>query len=442
MDRVSLRKVLGENGLRNLVTTEVSTLGDLLIRAYDLDPLRDALVMPNRRATYADLHGGATRVARALLAMGVEPGEHVAILVPNCVEYVEVLLGISLLGCVAVPLNTRLKSAELGFIARDARVVAIVTSRHADDPEDFCRLLQDALDHDPALYLRRRLLVRGSGTGAFLGANEFLGAALQVSATTVEEARRRIRVRQPALIVYTSGTTANPKGCVLSHEAATRGPVERARYRLHSSGPDVTWGAGPLCHIGTLAPFIGSLGVAGTFVTDTYFEPGRALKLMHETGVTLAWPWFPAIVQGLIGHESFNPDRLASLQYLFLIAPPTLVDQVQDLLPRCEVIQACGMTETAGIFALCSQDESRESRSTTHGKAAPGVEVRIVDPQSGADCANGVLGEIWVRGYNVMEGYWNTPDLTMKATSPDKWLKTGDLYTRLENGSLIFGGRI
>jgi acyl-CoA synthetase (AMP-forming)/AMP-acid ligase II len=427
--------------LSKLVTTEVSSLGDLLIRAYDLHPHRDALVLPYRRATYADLHEGATRVARALLAMGVEPSEHVAILIPNCVEYVEVLLGIALLGCVAVPLNTRLKPVELGFIIRDARVVAIITSRHADDPADFGHLLKEALDHDPAPYLRHRLFVRGLGTDTFLGANEFLGAALQVSASLAEEARRRVRVRQPALIVYTSGTTANPKGCVLSHEAATRGPVERARYRLSSSRPDVTWGAGPLFHIGTLAPFIGSLGVAGTFVTDTYFEPGRALKLMYETSVTLAWPWFPAIVQGLIGHESFEPDRLASLQYLFLIGPPTLVDQVQDLLPRCEIIQACGMTETAGIFALCSQEEGRESRSTTHGKAAPGVEVRIVDPQSAADCADGVLGEIWVRGYNVMEEYWNAPELTRKAISPDKWLKTGDLYTRLDNGSLIFGGR-
>src|SRR6202012_305088 len=148
--------------------------------------------------------------------------------------------------------------------------------------------------HEPAPHLLHRLLARGSGTDSFLGADELASAAQKISTSKVEEARRRVRVRQPALIVYTSGTTANPKGCVLSHEAATRGPVERARYRLSSSGPDVTWGAGPLCHIGTLAPFIGSLGVGGTFVTDTYFEPERALRLMYETRVTLAWPWFPA----------------------------------------------------------------------------------------------------------------------------------------------------
>jgi acyl-CoA synthetase (AMP-forming)/AMP-acid ligase II len=243
------------------------------------------------------------------------------------------------------------------------------------------------------------------------------------------------------LIIYTSGTTANPKGCVLSHEAATRGPVERARYRLKAAVPDVTWGAGQLFHIGTLSPFIGSLGVAGTFLTDTYFDPGRALKLMYERGVTLAWPWFPAIVQGLIGHESFDSQKLKDLRYLFLIASPTLVDEVQAVLPQCEVLQACGMTETAGIFALSGPDEHRASRSNTQGKPAPGVEVRIVNPRTGHDCPKGEIGEIWVRGYNVMEEYWAAPELTQKAVTADGWLKTGDLYTQLENGSLIFGGR-
>jgi acyl-CoA synthetase (AMP-forming)/AMP-acid ligase II len=427
--------------LNDVVTTEVSTLGDLLLRGYDLHPSRHALLLPSQRATYAGLYEGALRVSRALLSLGIRPGEHIAILIPNCVEYAEVLLGIAMLGCVAVPLNVRLKPVELSFIIRDAEVVALMTSRHADDPVDFPELLRQALDHDPPPYLKHRLLARGAGKSGFTDAKAFLRGADRVPAPHVDEARRRVRVRQAALIVYTSGTTANPKGCLLSHEAATRGPVERARYRLKAPGPDVTWGAGPLFHIGTLAPFIGSLGVAGTFVTDTYFDPGRALDLMYEAGVTLAWPWFPAIVQGLIDHENFDSKKLTSLRYLFLIAAPTLVDDVQQRLPQCEVLQACGMTETAGIFALSSPTEERQSRSNTHGKAAPGVEVRIVNPETGEHCADGVMGEIWVRGYNVMEEYWMAPELTQKALTSDKWLKTGDLYTQLENGSLVFGGR-
>jgi len=436
-----LADVRREIPLSTIVLSEVSTLGDLLLRGCERQPDREALVLPSARATYSELFRGALRVARALLSVGVRPREHVAILMPNCIEYAEALLGISILGCVAVPLNTRLKSVEIGYIIRDAQVVALVTSRHTDDPVDFPALLRNALDDDPPACLKHRVLARGGGESGFEDADSFLSGAENVPAELVEEARRRVSVRQPALIIYTSGTTANPKGCVLSHEATTRGPVERARYRLKTDLPDVTWGAGPLFHIGTLAPFVGSLGVAGTFLTDTYFDPGRALKLMYDEGVTLAWPWFPAIVQGLIGHESFDPRRLKNLRYLFLIASPTLVDEVQTVLSECEVLQACGMTETGGIFALSDPDENRASRSYTQGKPSPGVEVRLVNPQTGTDCAKAEIGEIWVRGYNVMEEYWSAPELTRKALTADGWLKTGDLYTQLENGSLVFGGR-
>lgn len=162
---------------------------------------------------------------------------------------------------------------------------------------------------------------------------------------------------------------------------------------------------------------------------------------MEQHGVTLAWPWFSAIVQGLIDHPTFDPNKLEKLRYLFMIAPPTLVDRVQDVLPQTEVLQACGMTETAGIFALCGPDDSRYERSNTNGKAAPGIEVRIVDPETGIDNREGVMGEIWVRGYNVMEGYWDAPGKTAETLTEDRWLRTGDLYTRLPGGALIFGGR-
>jgi fatty-acyl-CoA synthase/long-chain acyl-CoA synthetase len=129
------------------------------------------------------------------------------------------------------------------------------------------------------------------------------------------------------------------------------------------------------------------------------------------------------------------------LRYLFLIAPPTIVNTVQGLLPGTEIIQACGMTETAGIFALCDRDDSAESRATSHGKPAPGIEVRIVDPETETELPNGHLGEIWVRGYNVMDKYWAAAEKTSQSLTPDGWLKTGDAYTRLANGSLVFGGR-
>ena len=130
-----------------------------------------------------------------------------------------------------------------------------------------------------------------------------------------------------------------------------------------------------------------------------------------------------------------------NLRRLFLIAPETLVARVQGLLPQTEVLQACGMTETAGVFAMSAEDEPPASRSRSQGKAVPGVDVRIVDPETGADLPAGRMGEILVRGYCLMEGYYGDPQKT-RATIADGWLRTGDLYVMTENGSLVFSGRL
>ena len=228
---------------------------------------------------------------------------------------------------------------------------------------------------------------------------------------------------------------------MLTHEALTRGPVERADRRFRSSAHDVTWGGGPLFHIGSFAPFLGVIGTGGTYLTDVVFDAGRALDLMEQERVTAAWPWFPAILQPLIDHPDFRPERLASLRKALLIAPQTLVERVQALFPQVEVMQACGMTETAGIFALCGPDETQEQRATSQGKAVPGVEVRIVDPESGAPMPYDKVGEILVRGYCVMSGYYRSPEKTAEAIDADGWLHTGDLYAQSADGRLTFNGR-
>lgn len=424
------------------ITTEISTLGDLLLRSAADHPGRLAIVMPEARATFAELRDGALRVARALLGLGLRPGQRIALLIPNSIAFAEGIFGIALCGCVAVPLNARHRAGELGYIIGNADVAAILTSRDPADPVDFLAILDQALALPSTAPGRPHMVVlRGEGQGDAIGRASFLQRAKAVDGDAIEHIRRGVRVRDPALILYTSGTTAHPKGCVLTHEAVTRGPVERARYRLSCGGLDVTWAAGQLFHIGSLSPFVGSVGAAGTFLCDSWFEPGRAIALMEEHGATLAWPWFSAIAQGIIDHPGFAATRFASLRHLFLIAHPTLVERVQALLPRCEVIQACGMTETAGIFALSDPQEDRHSRSTTHGKPYAGVDVRIVDPDTGADQPDGRMGEILVRGFNVMEGYWAAPEKTHEALDEAGWLRSGDLYTRLPGGSLVFGGR-
>jgi acyl-CoA synthetase (AMP-forming)/AMP-acid ligase II len=299
----------------------------------------------------------------------------------------------------------------------------------ADDPKHL--RLNDA----PRLQFTG--LLRGPSRPGFLGRSEFDRLALTIDSKRVDAARCCVRVRDIAMVLYTYGTTAKPKGCLLTHEALTRGPVERAANRLTTGARNVTWGAGPLFHIGSLGPFLGTLGVGGTYLTDAYFEPGRALQLMVRERVTAAWAWFPAIVQALLDHPSFDARQLQSLRVMLVICPPPLMQRLQSLFPQAVVLQACGMTETAGIFAVSDRLESAKERATRQGLPEPGIEVRIVDLESADEAGPGVVGELLVRGYCVLGGYFGDPGKTA-ATLADGWLHTGDLYSRGFDGSLTF----
>ncbi len=433
--------------------SEVCTVADLLIRSAARYPDRKALVLPEFSLTYSELRDAAVDVARGIIGLGIAPRSHIGILANNSRELVASIFGATLANCVAVPLNARHKSTELGFIIENADLALILTTaadtRFVDFRESLLGALpslatasvEGPLDLPEAPKLRRVVLLEGDAPRGFMHRAAFTQIAASVPGERVDEARRRTRLRDIAIIIYTSGTTANPKGCMLAHEALTRGPVERADKRFRSTDHDVTWGGGPLFHIGSFAPFLGSIGTGGTYITDVVFDAGRALDLMERERVTAAWPWFPAILQPLLDHPDFRPERLATLRKALLIAPQPLVERVQRLFPKVEFMQACGMTETAGIFALCGPDETNEQRATSQGMAVPGIEVRIVDPETGAPLPPDSVGEILVRGYCVMSGYYRAPEKTAEALDEGGWLHTGDLYAQSPDGRLTFNGR-
>lgn len=433
--------------------TEVCTVADALVRSANRYATRPALKMPQLSMTYSELLEASVEVARGIIGLEIAPRSHIGILANNSSELVSALFGAMLANCVAVPLHARHKSSELAYIIENADLALILTTaadtRHVDFRASLTGALpglaqsssSHALNLPEAPRLRGVVVLEGEASQGFVTKQEFARVAASIGLDQVNTARLATRVRDTALIIYTSGTTANPKGCLLTHEAVTRGPIERASRRFRSQDHDITWGGGPLFHIGSLAPFIGAIGTGGTYVTDVFFDAGRALDLLEQERVTVAWPWFPAILQPLLDHPAFRPERLAALRKALLIAPPALVRSMQALLPQTEFMQACGMTETAGIFALAGSDETPEQRATSQGKAVPGIDVKIVDMVSGEDLPEDRVGEILVRGYCVMEGYYRSPEKTAEALDPDGWLHTGDLYSRGPDGRLTFHGR-
>ncbi|ABE36234.1 AMP-binding enzyme family protein [Paraburkholderia xenovorans LB400] len=435
------------------VWTEVTPIGDLLVRAASRHPDRDAVVFPDDRYTYAEVLRRAMLVARGLLSLGVRPRDHVGILCTNGIEFIEGLFGVALAGAVAAPINARYKVNELKYIASNADLVAILTTGDADAYVDFPDVFVQAfpelsssealgLDLESAPRLRNVILLSGSERPGFISRERLLELAARVSEEDVHVARSRVRLRDIGLLLYTSGTTANPKGCLLSHEAVTRGPVERATIRFGLKVADVTWGAGPLFHIGSLSPFLGSIGAAGTYVTDAFFDAGRALDLLIREKPTVMFPWFPAIMQALMNHEKWDPAKLSSVRSILLIGPRPLLDKVQAALPQVELVASCGMTETAGIYAVSDVSETVEQRATGHGRPCSGIEARIVSLSDGSEVTDSTPGEILLRGYCVMEGYYRDPANTRKALDAEGWLHTGDLYSRTPDGRLMFHDRI
>lgn len=433
---------------------EVSPIGDMLVRGAARHPERDAIVFPQQRCSYRDLLDGALHVARALLALQIRPGEHVGLMAANGREFVEAFFGIVLLGCVAVPLHARHKAGELAYIIENADLAAVLTTGDAGDYLNFTAVLRAALPSlataaDPARLalpeaprLRSTILLRGDDQPGFLGRADLDRLASATDTAQVHTARHRVRVRDTTAILYTSGTTAHPKGCLLSHEALGRGAVERARRRFRRAGHGVAWGAGPLFHIGSLAPFLGAIGSGGTYLTDTFFDAGRALALIARERADTIFPWFPAIVRALLDHPDFDPGRFPALRSFVTIGPAALIERIQRLFPTAELIQACGMTETAGIYAITAPGDSVLERTRSNGKPAPGIEVCITDLETGAPAAPGTVGEILVRGYCVTEGYYRDPVKTAEAIDAERWLHTGDLYLQDADGSLVFHGRL
>jgi acyl-CoA synthetase (AMP-forming)/AMP-acid ligase II len=420
------------------------TLGDLLAEAARREPGRAALVLPDQSRSYAELWDGAQRVARGLSALGVGRGDHVGLLMPNSAELVESLFGIALLGAVVVPLNTRLKR-ELGFVIRKADLVAVLTSDAVVDYVDFTEVLQTALpslaaagdtalEVEEAPLLRDIVLIRGDARPGFHGAAEFARLADESAAP----APAAVDPGDTGAILFTSGTTAEPKGCVLSHRALTARPLWRLGDRIAAGGRPVVWSVGPLFHIASLQLLIGSIGAAGTYTTDYHFDPGRAIEAISRDGATTIWPWFPAVIEALLEHPTYRTEALATVTSIGLVGPPELLRRVQLLLPRAELLTSCGMTETGGTYALSGATDSVEERAVTMGVPEPGIEVKVIDLETGAAAEPGQTGEILVRGDTVMDGYYKLD----RADAGDGWIHTGDLYTETANGHLIFNGRL
>ena len=434
----------------------VTTMGDLLLTAADRDPDKLALVFPEKRYTYAELAAGAIRHARSLIAMGVKPRDHVGILMHTCPEFVELYFAIAMIGGVIVPINARYRSAEIGYVVENGDLVTVITTDSIAESVNFVERLEAALPDlaqqadaravqvAAAPKLRNIVLFGGSARPGFVSEADFRAAGDDVPELDVHRRRLRVRVRDVALMLYTSGTTANPKGCLITHEAQVRNSVALGRHRYRLTHRDSMWSPLPMFHIAAVLPMLAVFDVGGTYLTMGYFDAGVALRMLEEFQVTAAYPSFVTIMQGLIYHPDFPKRNLQSLRLMnsnFAVQPPGVAEPIMKAMPDAVQVGSFGMTEASGTVCTGSPDEAEERRIARLGKPLPGLEVRIVDPESKHDVHTGVRGEVLVRGYSLFEGYYRDPVKSAQALDPDGWFHTGDIGSLEADGTIMFHGR-
>ena len=430
----------------------MTTLGDLIDQRAAEHPDRVAVAFPDQRYTYGDLAARAQLMAKGLLALGVERGDRVGYFLRECIDTLAVLLGAAKIGAVTTPINARFKSVELSQVIVHAGTRVVLTSRPPEGT-DFVALLAEtfpeipsadtgAMDLVDAPELKAVVVLDDEAAPGMLDQKEFHAGGAGVSDVEVSRRQEAVRVRDTAVIMYTSGTTAMPKGAMLSHEAFVRFADATVNSRMPISGDDHVWTALPLFHIGGVAFAIGTLYAGATFVHTGFFDPGMALAQLRDEPCTIALPGFETIWLPIIGHPDRVEGDLDSLRVLMCAGVEERLRQIQAATPEATLVSCFGQTECCAFLSLSELDDSLELRTTTGGLPMPGMECEVHDPDTQELLSPGSTGELWYRGPMAFDGYFRDAEMSEALFDERGYFRTGDVARIDEGGRVTFVSRV
>jgi HIP---CoA ligase len=418
---------------------EWGTIPRLVRSSADRFPTREAIVDVDAGVslTFPQLATAADDAARAFLAHGIEQGDRVAIWAPNVWEWVVAAIGLQSAGGVLVPLNTRFKGREAAYILGKSRARALLTVSGFLDT-DYVSLLRDAVDVETELPdLETIIVLRGDTPTKTIGWDDFVARGEIVASEEADGRADQVEPSDLSDILFTSGTTGNPKGVMCTHAQTLRayrdwsevvGLREGDRYLI----------VNPYFHtFGYKAGILASLMMGVTNLPHAVFDVPAVLERVPRDAISVL-PGPPTLYQSILNHPDRDRHDLSSLRLSVTGAAPTPVElilRMRDELTFETIITGYGLTEACGIATMCRYDDDPETIATTSGRAIPGIEVQVVD-ETGKEVPRGEPGEVVVRGYNVMLGYLDEPDETAASIDDDSWLHTGDVGVMDERGYL------
>src|SRR5918997_145354 len=432
------------------------TVGGLLDLVYERRPDDEALVYADRdlRYTYREFREAVEGCARALMALGLEKGDHVAVWGQNVPEWVTLQFATGKIGAVLVTINPAYKSHELKYVLQQSDAEALFLTEGARDV-DFLEILRGAVPKlaeagefsaEELPFLKNIVLMGGDPPENLpvMSFDELLERAEEVSPEELRGRQASLSAEDVINMQYTSGTTGFPKGVRLTHtnivknafnigECMKLGPEDRVCIPVpffHCFG----------CVLGTL----NTVTHEGTMVVPVAaFDAEKVLQAVDQERCT-ALLGVPTMFIAELDHPDFDRYDTSSLRTGIMAGSPCpmeVMKKVVDVMGADEITIAYGQTESSPVITQTRTDDPLEVRVSSVGRKLPEVEVRIVSVETGEDCEPGEQGELWTRGYHVMRGYYKMEDKTREVINGEGWLRTGDLAVMDEEGYVRITGR-
>ncbi|KUO14852.1 FadD3 family acyl-CoA ligase [Streptomyces dysideae] len=409
----------------------------------------EAVVEGRTRVSYAELGARVERAAAACVANGVRVGDRVGIWAPNSLDWIVSALGAVSAGAVLVPLNTRFKGSEAADVLRrsGARLLFVTGTFLGTS---YVASLRRAAGEGPGAgplpglpSLEQVVVLSDDAPADFRTWKDFLASGEGVSGREVRSRSSLIDGSSPSDIIFTSGTTGRPKGAVITHAQTLRA------YEIWSDLAGLTQGdryliVNPFFHtFGYKAGVIACLTRGATMIPQPVFNVDTVLANVAAERVSVL-PGPPTLLQSLLDHPARDAHDLSALRLMVTgaaVVPLRLVERLREELHVDTVLTAYGLSEATGIVTMCRHGDEPTVIASTSGRAIPGTEVRVAAP-SGKPLAPGRAGEVLVRGFNVMRGYYEDETATAETVTPDGWLRTGDVGVLDSAGNLRITDRI